>query len=376
MRKSFVYRLYPNKEQITKLENLFNIARGIYNAALAERRYAYRSQRKSLNYYNQANELKELRQELPEVSVLNYGATQDILRRLDKTFKSFYSGKSGSPRFKGENRFHSITFPRYGDGIKIRNDRLYIMNVGIIKIRMHRILNEDIKIVSIKRDCDKWYVIFTNEIVTNLLPRIYDEVGIDLGIESIAVTSDNQFIENPKYFKNTQKKLRKAQRSISRKKLHSKNWYKAVKRVVKIHSKIRNQRNDFIHKESRKIVNQYGFIAVEDLQIKNMIKNRHLAKSISDAGWGKFLNFLSYKAEWAGRTFVKVNPKNTSQICSRCGKLVPKDLSVRIHSCPCCGLVLHRDYNSAINILTLGRSVWDLTWNSSSCVSQENVNLS
>jgi putative transposase len=373
LRKSFLYRLYPNKEQSDKLSNLLDIGRNVYNCALAERKYAYRAQHKSLNYYDQASEIKELRQSIPEIAQLNFSATQDILRRLDKTFKAFYSGKIGFPRFKGKRRFSSITFPTYGDGIRIKNDRLYINNVGLLKIRIHRLFEDEINTVAIKRDCDKWYAVFSNTVEYQPLPYSSNELGIDVGIESFAVTSDNEFIENPNFLKHSLKDLRKAQRSVSRKKRGSKNRRKAVKLLAKQHLKVRNQRKDFVHKEARKIVNENGFIAVEDLQIKNMVKNHHLARSISDAGWGMFLNVLSYKAEWAGRTFVKVNPNGTSQICSNCEAKVPKDLSVRIHKCPYCGIVLHRDYNSALNIKSLGRSVWDVTWNSGSCVSQEAV---
>jgi putative transposase len=373
LRKSFLYRLYPNKEQSDKLSNLLDIGRNVYNCALAERKYAYRAQHKSLNYYDQASELKELRQSIPEVSQLNFSATQDMLRRLDKTFKAFYSGKIGFPRFKSKRRFSSITFPTYGDGIRMKNDRLYINNVGLLKIRIHRLFEGEINTVAIKRDCDKWYAVFSNTVEIQPLPYSGKELGIDVGIESFAVTSDNEFIENSHFLKHSLKDLRKAQRSVSRKKRGSKNRRKAVKLLAKQHLKVRNQRKDFVHKETRKIVNENGFIAVEDLQIKNMVKNHHLARSISDAGWGIFLNVLSYKAEWAGRTFVKVNPNGTSQICSNCGEKVPKDLSARIHNCPYCGIVLHRDYNSALNIKSLGRSVWDITWNGGSCVSQEAV---
>jgi putative transposase len=238
---------------------------------------------------------------------------------------------------------------------------------------MHRLLEGEINTVAIKRDCDKWYAIFSNEVDIKPLPYSSNELGIDLGLESFAITSNNEFIENPHYLKHGLKDLRKSQRSVSRKKRGSKNRRKQVKLLAKQHLKVRNQRKDFVHKQAREIVNNNGFIAVEDLQIKNMVKNHHLARSINDAGWGMFVNALSYKAEWAGRTFVKVNPNGTSQVCSNCGAKVPKDLSVRIHNCPYCGIVLHRDYNSALNIKSLGRSVWDLTWNSGSCVSQEAV---
>lgn len=378
MRKSFLYRLYPNEIQAEKLKGLLNIARELYNACLQERRDAWKMQGKSLNYYDQANELKELRQAIPEVATLNYSATQDMLRRLDKSFKAFFKRikqgeKPGYPRFKGYNRFNSITFPTYGDGVKLKDNRLYVQNVGLIKIKMHRDLEGQINTVTLKRVCDKWYAVFSNTIEIEPLPTSNKSVGIDVGIESFAVTSDGEFIENPHYLRDSQRELRVLQRRVARRKKGGSNRRKAVKILAKQHLKIRNQRKDFAHKVSRQIVNLYGYIAVEDLQIKNMVRNHHLAQSISDAGWGEFLDFLSYKAEWAGRKFVKVNPNGTSQTCSVCGIKVPKDLSVRIHNCPNCGISLHRDFNSALNILRLGRSLWDLTCDTGQCVSREAV---
>ncbi len=380
MRKTFLYRLYPNKIQSSKLDGLFDIARELYNACLQERKQAYKMQGISLNYYDQANELKELRQVIPEVAQLNYSASQDILRRLDKSFKAFFrrikkGDKAGYPRFKGRKRFNSITFPTYGDGIKIRDNRLYILNVGLIKIKLHRELEGQIHTVTIKRDCDKWYAIFSNSVEANPLPISSKQLGIDVGIESFAVTSDGEFIENPHCLKMRQRKLKVIQRKISRRKKGSYNRRKVVKLLTKQHLKIKNQRKDFAHKVSRNLINTYGFIAVEDLQIRNMVKNHHLAQSINDVSWGQFLSFLSYKAEYAGRKFTQVNPNGTSQVCSACGIKVPKDLSIRIHNCPNCGISLHRDFNSALNILALGRSVWDLTCDNSQYVSQEAVCL-
>jgi putative transposase len=378
LRKAFLYRLYPNKVQTDKLSGLLNVARELYNACLQERRDAYKMQGKSLNYYDQANELKELRQVIPEVAQLNFSATQDMLRRLDKGFKGFFrriknGDKAGYPRFKGRNRFDSITFPVYGDGVKIRGNRLYVQNVGLVKFKLHRALEGQINTITLKRNCDKWYAVFSNSVDIEPLPASNKQVGVDVGIESFAVTSDGEFIENPHCLKVSQRKLRVAQRKVSRKKKGGHNRRKAVKLLARQHLKVGNQRKDFAHKVARNIVNTYGFIAVEDLQIKNMVRNHHLAQSISDAGWGQFLNLLSYKAEWAGRKLVKVNPNGTSQTCSVCGYKVPKDLSVRIHNCPNCGISLHRDFNSALNILTLGRSVWDVTCDSSQSVSQEAV---
>lgn len=380
VRKSFLYRLYPHKNQSDKLSNLLDTARHLYNAALQERRDAWKSHRKSLNYYDQANELKELREYFPDVAQLNFSATQDILRRLDKSFKGFFrriknGEKAGYPRFKGRDQFNSITFPTYGDGIKIKDGRLYIQNVGLVKIKIHRTLEGEVDTVAIKQACGKWYAVFSDTVDVEPLPISNRQVGIDVGLESFAVTSDGEYIENPRYLKKSQAELRVAQRKVARRKKGGYNRRKAINLLAKQHLKISNQRKDFLHKVARNIVDTYGYIAVEKLQIRNMLDNHCLARSISDASWGKFLSILSYKAEYAGRRFTQVNPNGTSQTCSNCGFKVPKDLSVRIHNCPNCGVSLHRDYNSALNVLALGRSVWGVTWNNSSCVPQEAVCL-
>ena len=380
MRKAFLYRLYVNETQSDKLDNLLYLARQLYNSALQQRRDAWKYQHKSLNYYDQANQLKEVRNEIPEFAQLNFSATQDMLRRLDKSFKAFFrrvktGEKAGFPRFKGRAYFNSITFPTYGDGIKIKGSRLYIQNVGLLKIKMHRVLVGEINTATIKRECGKWYVVFSNTVEIEPLPISDKVVGIDVGLESFAVTSDGEYIENPRYLREAEAVLRIAQRSVSRKKKGGNNRRKAVKLLAKKHLHVKRQRADFAHKIADNLVKNYGRIAVEDLRIKNMIRNHHLARSISDAGWGQFVSILSYKAEYAGREFVQVNPNGTSQICSGCGATVKKSLSTRIHNCPACGLSLNRDFNAALNIKRLGLSLWDSTCDSGQCVSQEAVAL-
>jgi putative transposase len=380
MRQAFLYRLYVNETQLDKLDNLLHLARQLYNAALQQRRDAWKYQHKSLNYYDQANQLKEVRNEIPEFAQLNFSATQDILRRLDKSFKAFFcrvkSGEvAGFPRFKGRDRFGSITFPTYGDGIKIKGSRLYVQNIGLLKIKMHRVLEGEINTVTIKRECGKWYVVFSNTVEIKSLPVSHRTVGIDVGLESFAVTSDGEYIENPRYLREAESVLRVAQRSVSRKKKGGSNRRKAVRLLAKKHLRVKRQRADFAHKIADNLVKNYGRIAVEDLRIKNMVRNHHLARSISDAGWGQFVSILSYKAEYAGREFVQVNPNGTSQICSGCGATVKKSLSTRVHNCPACGLSLNRDFNAALNIKRLGLSLWDSTCDSGQCVSQEAVAL-
>ena len=376
--KSYVYRLYPHKPQAEKLDSLLYIARWLYNSALDERKHAWRLQRKSLNYYDQANQLKEIRQILPEVAELNYSSCQDMLKRLNKSYQAFYRrikkrGNPGFPRFKGKNQFSSITFPVYGDGIKLIENKLRVQNVGTLKIKLHRSLEGAIKTVTIKKECGKWYAIFSCEVGTNPLPKSNKQVGIDVGLEYFAVTSDEEYIENPHYLREAESKLRRSQSSVSRKKKGSNSRHKAVKILAKNHQNVRRKRKDFHHKVAKQIVDNNGFIAVEKLQIDNMVKNHHLAKSINDAGWGQFIDILAYKAEYAGREFIKVPPQGTSQICSQCGAVVPKTLAVRTHRCPICGAVLHRDYNSALNVLSLGRRLGGVTWQNTACVPPEAV---
>lgn len=360
MKKSFKYRLFTNKTQETKLAGLFNSARFLYNCGLEHRIVCYKQWHKSVNYYDQANTLKEIRSFDEGIAQLNFSASQNILRQLDKAFQAFFrrikSGdKPGFPRFKGIDYFHSITFPTYGDGIKLKKGKLYIQNVGSVRINLHRDIEGTIKTVTIKKQNGRFYASFScDEVPQNILPASTKEIGIDVGIKAFVVMSDGEAIDNPKYLKQSETKLKETQS------LYSKKRSKDLKRKLsRLHKKVGNQRKDFQHKLSRKIVDEFGFIFVEKLQPKEMVKSnfRVLNKYINDAAWTQFFDFLSYKAENAGRTLIKVNPKNTTQACSGCGKIVPKDLGVRIHNCPHCGLVLDRDLNAAINIYRLGHSL-------------------
>lgn len=360
MKKSFKYRLFTNKTQEFKLDKLFSSARFLYNCALEQRIICYKQWHKSINYYDQANTLKEIRSFDEGIAQLNFSVSQNVLRQLDKAFQAFFKrikqgDKPGFPRFKGINRFRSITFPAYGDGIKLKSEKLYVQNVGHIRIKLHRNIEGIIKTVTIKKHNGRFYASFScNEVSQNILTASDKEIGIDVGIKAFAVMSDGQTIGNPKYMKQSETKLKEIQSRYSKKR--SKNLKKKLSRL---HEKISNQRKDFQHKLSRTIINKFGFIFVEKLQPKQMVKNNFkvLNKHINDAAWTQFFSLLRYKAESAGRVLVEVNPKNTTQACSGCGKIVPKDLSVRVHDCHYCGLVLDRDHNAAKNILRLGHSL-------------------
>ena len=274
MHKSFKYRLYPTRVQAEALEVQLVEACHLYNAALQERRDAWKMARKSLNYYDQANQLREIRV-IGDLGLANYSACQDVLRRVDKTFKAFFhrvkSGKkAGFPRFKSVRRFDSYTFPIYGNGCKLKdNSKLYAQGIGEIKVKLHRPVDGRIKTVTIKRECGHWYVCFSVEIEpSEPLSPTGVSVGIDMGLESFAVLSDGTVIENPHYYRKTQATLRRSQRKVARRKRGSRRRRKAVQALQRIHTHIRNQRTDFHHQVSRRLVNTYDLIAVEELKIK------------------------------------------------------------------------------------------------------------
>ena len=363
MRKTYKYRLYPTDAQTQALDVQLGEACRLYNAALQERRDAYRRRGVSLNYYDQANQLKEIRQS-GDSGLANFSASQDILRRVDKTFKAFFgrckSGKkAGYPRFKSHRRFDSYTFPSYGDGCRLTGTRLYLQGVGHIKAKLHRPVDGVIKTVTVKREAGKWYVCFSVEYTGEALPRIETQVGLDVGLTVFATLSTGEAIANPRHYRKAQGQLRIAQRRVARRKRGGRNRRKAVLLLQKAHAHVKNQRADFQHKTARALVNTYGVIVVEDLNIKGLASGM-LAKSVNDAGWSGFLMKLAYKAAEAGRTLIPVDPRGTSQTCL-CGAEVRKPLSQRWHQCPDCGLSAARDHVSAQLILGLGLSLLGLT---------------
>jgi len=361
MNLTYKYRLYPNKEQVRKLQSILDTCRFLYNSALEERREAYRLQRVNLSYNHQQNELPDCKAEILELNNVHSQVLQDVLRRLDRAFANFFrrvksgNGKAGFPRFKNRDRYDSFTYPQSGFGFT--TTRLHLARVGDVKLKLHRTLNGNIKNLSIKREIDKWYACFSVELPTPILKPIKSTTGIDVGLNSFAVLSDGTQIDNPRWFREGEKSLVKKQRLLSRKVKGSHHRRKQRVLVAKAHNHIRNQRKDFQHKLSRGLVDKYNLIAYEDLNIKGMVRNKHLSKSISDAGWAQFIAFVSYKAEEAGGIAIAVNPSGTSINCSNCGFPVPKSLSQRVHKCPNCGLEIDRDWNAARNIERLGMSL-------------------
>jgi putative transposase len=365
VRKSFKYRLYPTKKQAALLDKQLAEACRLYNAALQERRDAWKMRKTSISYSQQSKQLREIRA-AGDLSLANYTSCQDVLRRVEKTFTAFFrrvrrGQKAGYPRFKSVTRFHSYTFPKYGNGCKLReNKRLHMQGVGELKVKLHRPVAGRIKTVTLRRDCSRWYVCFNVEIdLPPPLPATGNATGIDVGITSFAVLSDGTVIRNPRYYQTAQAKLRRVQRKVSRRKRTSNRRKKAVQQLTRVHHHIKNQRSDFHHQVARKLINQNDVIAYENLNIKGLARSR-LAKPIADVGWGSFLTILLDKAAEAGREIVRVNPNGTSQRCI-CGAPVPKTLAVRWHHCPSCQLSVPRDQASALEILRLGLSLREVT---------------
>ena len=358
MRRTFKYRTYPTPTQCAALHGQVNEACRLYNAALDERRSAWRMNGISLGYYDQANQLKEIRA-TGGVGIANFSACQDVLRRVDKTFAAFFrrlkagEKQPGYPRFRSRLRYDSLTLPSWGDGCAVRpSGRLYLQGVGDLKLKWHRPLPADAKIktVTAKRAAGRWYVCFSVETPKpEPLSPCDLGVGIDVGLTTFAVLSDGTEVANPRHFRAAERRLRLAQRKLARRKKRSRRRLKVRQEVARVHSHVANQRRDFHHKTAHTLVHGYGLIAVEDLNVKGLVGSM-LAKSVHDAGWSQFISILSCKAEEAGRTLVKVNPAGTTQDCSACGRHVPKTLSERWHSCVC-GLSISRDLNAARNIL-------------------------
>lgn len=277
---------------------------------------------------------------------------QNVLKRVDRSFKNFFRG-FGYPRFQGRDRYNSFSYPQ--SGFELKNGKLHLSKIGNIKIIQHRDIEGKIKTCTIKKDIDQWYVSFSCEIDDPVPVEVKTRTGIDVGLIDLITLSNGEQVKPPKFLRISEDKLIHKQKRLSRKKLRSKNRKQQAIIVAKVHRKIRNQRKDFAHKTSRMLVDNYDLIKFEDLQIKNMVQNHHLAKSISDAGWYQLMNLTEYKAAYAGKFVGFVNPAGTSQTCI-CGFSVPKDLSVRVHRCPNCGLVMGRDQVSA-NIIEIRPSI-------------------
>lgn len=363
IRKTFKFRLYPTKKQVEILDGQLGLCCELYNAALQERRDAYRIAHKSISFSSQSDQLPGIKEERSDVGEVYSQVLQEVLHRVEKSFDGFFrrvkrGQKAGFPRFRSRRRYDSLTYPQLGFAIEERH--LKLSKIGRVKIKLHRPIEGKTKTLSIIRDAGKWYACFSVETEINPLPECSDSVGLDVGLSAFATLSDGTKIENPRHYRSAQKQLRIAQRRVARRKKGSAGRRAAVLILQRANAHIRNQRSNFQHQVARAIVNNYGFIAVEDLNVKGLAMGM-LAKSVHDVGWSAFISKLASKAEEAARVFVKVDPRGTSQRCV-CGNPVPKTLSDRWHHCERCGLSVDRDHASALEILRLGLSLQALTW--------------
>lgn len=360
MRKTFQYRINPTKKQETLLLNTLESCRRLYNHLLEQRKTSWEDEKKGLSLYDQINTFPLLKERVPELKEVYSQVLQNVAVRIDLAFKAFFRRVKqgvdpGYPRFRGHGRYDSFTFPQ--SGYKINEKSVSISKIGKVKTIFHRPIEGCVKTCTIKKTAtDKWFISFSCEVSKKSLSECSDSIGIDAGLTAFATLSNGIKIDNPQFFKTEEKNLARAQRRLSKQVKGTRKRHKSRKVVARVHERIANRRHNFIHQLSRKLVNTYGLIAIEDLSINDMQKDnfRCINKGIADVAWRGLFNLLEYKAECADRRVIKVNPAYTSQTCSRCGYRQKMPLSNRAFQCPCCSLSLDRDHNAAVNILSLG----------------------
>lgn len=360
MRKTFKYRLNPTKAQRTKLNQTLELCRKVYNDTLALRKDSWEQEQKSLSLYDTNKVLTGWKAERPELRDVHSQVLQNVQERVDLAFKAFFrrvkaGDKPGFPRFKGYGRYDSFTFKQ--SGFKLVGNRLVISKIGDIKIVLHRPIEGEIRTLTVQRDrLGNWYACFSCAVESKPLPPSPEVVGIDVGLSKFATLSTGESVPNPRFLKRDESDLKRIQRKVSKLDKGTPERRKAIKALNHVYTRIKNQRTNFAHQESRKLVNRFGLIVFEKLDIQDMQSNgnHRINKSISDVAWSQFVQFTNAKAVEAGRAVIQVDPRNTTKLCSGCGSIVPKDLSVRTHKCPECGLILDRDLNAALNILARG----------------------
>ena len=377
VRKTFTYQLVPTPEQKRTLETVVWRCRELYNAGLQARKAAWEQCRVCVSFAMQSAQLPAIKEVRPEYRDLNAQVLQDVLHRLDKALAAFFrrvqaGAHPGYPRFQGTDRYNSFTYPQVGEhgGAALDRGMLRLSKIGRIRIRVHRPLQGTPKTVTISREADGWYAcIACAEVSIEPLSATGHETGIDVGLHVFLITADGEIVENPRHHRTAEQRLARAQRRVSRRKQGSKRRRKAVALLKRTHQTVQRQRRDLHHKTALALLQQYDVVYLEDVQVRNMVRNPHLATSSSDAGWAAFRTILTATAACAGRQVLVVPPAYTSQDGSgvlpdgsRCIQRVAKSLSVRTHVCPSCGLVLDRDANAALNIRRAGQAPQAPTW--------------
>jgi len=334
-----------------------SVCRDVYNSMVNWRKHDFEVRGQSPCYYEQKKALPVWKKAHLELKEVHSQTLQDVVKRVDLAFQAFFrrvkAGEApGFPRMKGEGVYDSFTFTQ--SGYALSDDTLTMFHVGAVKVVLHRPMDGVVKTLTISRRGGKWFACFACEVAAENLPASEENIGVDVGLSHFATLSDGSTVANPRFFRRDEKALAKAQRKLAKQRRGTTTRRKARKVVSRIHERIRNRRHDFVHQFARRLVNRYGTIAVENLNVSGMVKNHCLAKSIADASWSLFFSVLAEKAASATRQLVKVEPAYTSQDCSFCGLRVRKKLSERVHACANCGFTLDRDHNAALNIISLG----------------------
>ena len=362
MLKAYKYRIYPNDGQKIQLAKTFGCCRFVYNQTLAYRKAVYEQEKKSVsktdcnNYCNR--ELKNIYEWLKEVDKF---ALTNAIYNMDSAYQKFFKEHAGYPKFKSKHDHHKSYTTNFTNGniaVDFENGKIKLPKLKEVKAKLHREFHGKIKSATVSQvPSGKYYVSILAEIKHKELPHKNENIGLDLGIKDLCITSDGIRYENPKIIKKYERKLSRLQRQLAYKEKGSSNYRKKKKEIALCHEKVRNTRKDYLHKISHEIVSENQVIVSENLQIKNMVKNHHLAKSISDVSWYKLTRQLEYKSKWNGREYVKIDTfYASSQLCSVCGhkNADTKDLAVREWICPNCGTKHDRDINAAKNILAEG----------------------
>jgi len=331
----------------------------VYNKTLETRKNAWEQAQDPLSLFESNKLLTTWKVDKPELKTVHSQVLQNAQERVDLAFKAFFrrvkaGEEPGYPRFKGFGRYDSFTFKQ--SGFKL-DEKLFVSKVGDIEINVHRPMEGTLKTLTLRRDrIGNYYACFACETEPQPLPPSLEVVGIDLGLSTFATLSNGETMERQRWMKRDEKSLKRLGRKVQRLEQGTPERDKAIRALNHVHTRIKNRRSNFAHQKSRKLVNRYGLMVFEKLDIQNMHKNgrRSINRSIADVAWHQFVTQTTVKAEDAGRGMVLVDPKNTTQACSGCGQIVPKDLSMRVHECPHCGLEVCRDLNAARNILSRG----------------------
>ena len=360
MLKAYKYRIFPNKEQQNSMSKIFGQVRFVYNLGLETKISAYAGNKVNVNYFSLNKQITELKKELVWLKETPSQALQMSIRNLDNAYHAFFRG-AGFPKFKNKHGKQSFSLPQ---GIRLSEDNkeIFIPKLKWVGIDLHRELGKgDIKTVTVSKTVTNKYFVSILVDTKQELPKkrpIVEEttVGIDLGIKDFVITSDGEKFENKDFFKSTMQKLRVAQRSLARKQKGSKKREKQKLVVALLHEKIRNQRQDYLHKISKYLVDNYDTICIEDLSVSNMVKNNCLARAISDMGWRELRTMIEYKSKWQGKNISVIGRFEPSSKTCSCGRYINKGITLkdREWTCPQCNTVHDRDVNASKNIKRFG----------------------